>query len=134
MVTERKLGFRGDRLKLTRESATPKMSQGALADEMNTRFAFSDENRIKQQHVSTWEVGFYSPNAEYIAMFAQILDVSTDYLLGVVDEPKGRSPVRDDPSLKDLLAEAVLKDNEGEVLEMLTALMKQKNQRGVSEN
>ena len=63
------------RLKSVREKN--KLSQAALAKKLY----------VSQQTVGKWETGASSPNPETIAKIADILNVSTDYLLGKSDIP-----------------------------------------------
>lgn len=71
----------GARLKLAREKA--KHTQASLAEVMGTN----------PRQVWRWEAGENEPSGEIVARLAQALDVSSDYLLGLSDEPV--SMVRD---------------------------------------
>ena len=45
------------------------------------------EFNVSKQKYSTWETGTREPNMAAIVALADYFDVSTDYLLGRVDEP-----------------------------------------------
>ena len=64
----------GDNLKKIREDAG--LSQKALAEKIF----------VSQQTVAKWERNGSTPNPETIVMIAEVLGVSNDYLLGVVDK------------------------------------------------
>lgn len=65
----------GHRLKTARTRGGH--TQASLAELMNT-----DARQIWR-----WENEEHSPNAEIIARIAQVLEISTDYLLGLTDDP-----------------------------------------------
>lgn len=115
-VTERKIGFRIDRLKALREEIRPKLSQGAVAEAIG----------VLQQDVSGWETGDHTPSDENIVRLADYYGVTTDYLLGKVDERNHESEVRKHPELYDRLWDAVQKGNSAEALELLAKLLKGK--------
>lgn len=64
----------GERLKALRAEAG--LSQKALAAKLF----------ISQQAVAGWELNKGSPNPETVAKISEILNVSTDYLLGCTDK------------------------------------------------
>lgn len=66
----------GQRIKEAREIAGH--TQSSLAELMG----------INHQQVWRWESGKYIPEAEKIASLAKALNVSSDYLLGLSDDPK----------------------------------------------
>lgn len=66
-----------DRLKQVRQLRGH--TQDSLADKMNT----------PKNNISRWEQGKYEPSAEQLTKLAQALEVSTDYLLGLVDDIHG---------------------------------------------
>lgn len=113
-VTERKIGFRVDRLIALRKAVKPKLSQAALAEALG----------VFQQDVSGWEVGDHVPGDENIVRLADYFDVTTDYLLGKVDEPKQESNIRQHPELLDQLWAAVQKKDSVEAMELLARLLK----------
>lgn len=45
---------------------------------------------VKKQTISGWENGRNMPNAERLALLSKELGCSVDYLLGLVDAPRGR--------------------------------------------
>lgn len=73
-MTNKPIGLRGDRLKTAREK------RGFSQEE------FSEEMEIKQQQLSRWETGKQDPSGNALFRMSQILNVSVDYLLGLVDE------------------------------------------------
>lgn len=67
--------MRADRLKATRVRSG--YTQEALAQEIGT----------DKKQISRWEGGIFTPNTETLIKIAQILNISTDYLLGLSDDP-----------------------------------------------
>jgi transcriptional regulator with XRE-family HTH domain len=65
----------------------------------------------KHSNVRNWETRGVLPDAEKLVRLAQVLDTSTDYLLGLVDEPavaNGASPPKPlSPEALEALGEAV---------------------------
>jgi len=45
----------------------------------------ADKVKVSQANVSRWEKGTQDPSTEWIIALAKFFEVSTDYLLGVVD-------------------------------------------------
>lgn len=43
---------------------------------------------VPQERVSEWERGLYEPRLDIIIALSQLYEVSTDYLLGLTDNPK----------------------------------------------
>lgn len=70
----------GERLKALR--AEMGLSQKALASKLF----------ISQQAVAGWELEKGSPNPETLVKIADILNVSTDYLLGCTDQREKKQP------------------------------------------
>lgn len=68
----------GIRLRELRERAGFR-SQQALADALE----------VAQSTVANWERGRREPNYTTTVRLAQLLEVSTDYLLGLTDQPQG---------------------------------------------
>ena len=52
-----------------------KLSQAELAKELN----------VTQRSISSWETGFREPDFSMLERIAVFFDVTTDYLLGLVD-------------------------------------------------
>ena len=52
-----------------------KLSQSDLANRL----------RVNQRTVSNWEKGIREPNIDMLIQIAQVFEVPTDYLLGVID-------------------------------------------------
>jgi transcriptional regulator with XRE-family HTH domain len=65
----------GDNLKKVRE--TTRLSQSQLAELLS----------VSQQTVGSWEVNRTSPPPETIVQISNVLNVSTDYLLGISNVP-----------------------------------------------
>lgn len=70
-----------DRLRYAREELR-KYSQSELAERAD----------LQPSAVSHFETGRRSPSFDNLRRLADALDVTTDYLLGRVDEPKGHAP------------------------------------------
>ena len=70
----------GNRLKEIRN--TKKLSQAKLAEMFN----------VSQQTIGSWEVNRTSPPPETIAQIAGMLQITTDYLLGISPNPDPLSP------------------------------------------
>ena len=75
--------MRGDRLKRIREA------RGYTQDEL------SEMVGVGQKQVWRHESGATVPDGDIVAKYAQVLDVSTDYLLGVSDDQKPNIQVSD---------------------------------------
>lgn len=74
------MGFRGERL---RQARTEKgYSQGALAKKLG----------INYQQIYRWEQGGAEPQPDTIVRLAELLDCTTDWLLGRVAEPNEYAP------------------------------------------
>ena len=78
--------MRGDRLRKVREAQ--QYTQDELAEKLG----------VAVLQIWRWESGKNEPSGEIVAQFAQILNVSTDYLLGVSDVP---SPVNSELSMEE---------------------------------
>lgn len=52
-----------------------------------TQETFAAELGVEKKQVSRWETGSTIPGSDRLAEMAKILDVSTDYLLGLSDDP-----------------------------------------------
>ena len=74
-MTERKRIFRGDRLKWIREK------RGLTQEELNQRLGFGGTQTYR------YETGRADPSTEVLGRLATELGVTTDWLLGLVDEP-----------------------------------------------
>lgn len=55
---------------------------------------------VSQRTVAYWEAGERTPSHAVLTDLAKKLDVSTDYLLGLSDEPKRKEPVITDDELR----------------------------------
>jgi len=52
-----------------------------------TQETFATELGIEKKQVSRWETGSTIPGSDKLAQIAKVLRVSTDYLLGLTDDP-----------------------------------------------
>lgn len=84
-MTKRKLApvarhliFRGDRLRWVREQL------GKTQEEMNALLGFG------AGQISRYETGESEPLPKQLAQMVKILDVTSDWLLGLTDNPEGR--------------------------------------------
>lgn len=68
-------GMRGDRLKALRESLG--LTQGELAEELD----------ISEPQIWRYENGESKPRGDVVIKFATLFGVSSDYLLGLTDNP-----------------------------------------------
>lgn len=90
--------MRGDRLKLVRDDQG--YSQEKLAEMLN----------IGQLQIWRYENGETEPKGEVLARIAKFLNVSTDYLLGLTDDPHGH--LQNDLSEKERRILSALRNNE----------------------
>jgi transcriptional regulator with XRE-family HTH domain len=74
-MPERKRVFRGDRLKDIREK------RGYSQDEIAERLQLGDSQ------INRYEKGKADPSQEVLVRLSRELDVTTDYLLGLTDDP-----------------------------------------------
>lgn len=72
----------------------------ARTEKNYTQLQVADLTGIGNKTISDYERGITQPDAETIALFATLYDVSTDYLLGKSDEKKPRSPKITDEDIK----------------------------------
>lgn len=92
-MTTRKRVFRGDRLRLARVARD--ISQEDLANAIG----------IEQSQVTRYEGGKRDPSPEVIVRIARELEVTADWLLGLVDDPQARLEEKDlSPAERQLLA------------------------------
>lgn len=75
-MADRKRIFRGDRLKLIREN------RGLTQDDLNNRLGFGPAQ------IYRYETGKADPSPEILVRIAVELEVTTDWLLGLVSQPK----------------------------------------------
>lgn len=111
VVTDEEIGFRRDRLKILREE---RGSQATLAEAIGMR----------QKDVSGWEVGDHIPSDKNIVQLARHFGVTTDFLLGLVQERNQKSDIRQNPELLERLWLAVQKNQSLEAFELLTRMLK----------
>lgn len=114
--------FRGDRLKAIRKERN--LSQEAFGDLMSE----GQQSTVPQQLVSQWENGVTDPNAETLFRMARVLEISSDYLLGLTDISNDRYQRKSSKDeLREKLDRALDKGNIGEALEAFTAITKRKH-------
>lgn len=77
-MTDRKRVFRGDRLKTIRET------RNLTQDELAARLGFG------QSQMTKYENGKSEPTPEIIVRLARELEVTSDWLLGLVNKPNER--------------------------------------------
>ncbi|MCL2370573.1 MAG: helix-turn-helix domain-containing protein [Firmicutes bacterium] len=51
-------------------------------------YLLEKEIGLKQKSISNWRRGLANPATDSIAKIAKYFDVSADYILGLIDEPK----------------------------------------------
>jgi len=78
----------GDRLRLLRKK------KGL------TQTEFAERMGMPNQNVSNYERDFRQPDYETLKKFADYFEVSTDYLLGITENPEG-AKIKDSPSSRD---------------------------------
>lgn len=105
-MTERKRIFRGDRLKKLREA------RDITQDELAGRLGFS------QSQVNKYESGRSEPTPEVITRIAREFEVTTDYLLGLVDNTDGHIVSRDLSPLENRLLDMWRRGDFGEMIKM----------------
>ena len=93
-----------DRLKSLRSDM--KMSQSEVARNISLTLGLKD--RIANSTISAWEVGAKTPSFSYLIALANLYNVSTDYLLGVSQNPSGGSEF--EFNMADYVKEIKMKD------------------------
>lgn len=74
----RKRVFRGERLRISREA------KGFTQDDL------ADRASLGQSQLNRYENGKSEPTLDVVIRLAEVLDVSVEWLLGVVDDPLAR--------------------------------------------
>lgn len=76
-------------LRLSRGFATQQAFADALTHHMQTHRQPDDKklHSVSRQQVADWEGGKYTPASLALATIGAVLDVTTDYLLGLVPNP-----------------------------------------------
>ena|SRR5215208_6493347 len=75
---------------------------------------------VVQQQIARWENGANDPSADAVARLAKVLDSTTDWLLGLVDEPHAYSPERELSTNEHQLLEMY---RHGNLVQMITRLV-----------
>lgn len=52
-----------------------------------SQIELAKELQVSQRSISSWETGFRRPDFEMLEILAKFFNVTTDYLLGITDEP-----------------------------------------------
>ena len=84
---------------------------------------------VGQQQIHRWEANKSDPSTDAIAGLAKILDVTTDYLLGIVDAPDERLQAKEfalDPDEKKVV-QAIRNGNFSMLFQTLAKLVKSHN-------
>jgi transcriptional regulator with XRE-family HTH domain len=74
----------GDRLRIARERANLKQTQ------------VKERTGIHNKTLSGYENGVSEPDSQTLATLAELYDVTTDFLLGLTNDPKGKAVQQDD--------------------------------------
>lgn len=114
-MTAKRLGLSGDRMKAARERI------GMTQEDLAARIGKA------QTHIWRYEAGKVNPSSEVLARIAEELEVSSDYLLGLVDEP--HQNVTEEPlsPMQRRLLWALNKGLIPEALEAFTSITKGEN-------
>ena len=59
-----------------------------LKKQGKTQKEFSIVTNIKESAISQWKADGTNPRAEHLAVIAKFFNVSSDYLIGLTDNPK----------------------------------------------
>lgn len=89
-----------------------------------TQEEFAAHLGVSQQQLSRWETGNVAPSYEVIASIAEALDVSSDFILGLVDKPNEYRLGRPLKPVEIRLLWALEKGHIAIAFEALTALTK----------
>lgn len=109
------MGFQGNRLRQIRE--TRGITQEALAEKLGVRI----------QQIWRWESSKTDPAGHFIVKIAESLDISSDYLLGLSDDPAANLTEEELTPMERKLIMAVRQGQIMEALETLTAIHKQED-------
>lgn len=114
--------MRGDRLREIREAR--QLSQKDLGD----------LSGIHQQQIYKYEKGDSDPTADTLTRIAQVLEVSTDYLLGLVDSPNQHLNEEELSPMERKLIQAVRRGLIVEALKTLASLQEGVDQASIPPN
>lgn len=110
-----KSALRTDRLKALREQ------HGWTQRELSQRCGLGDSQ------INKYESGLHDPSATYLKLIAEQLGVSTDYLLGLTDHPRGSYGDVLTPEERNLV-DAYTNGDNATLLEMITQRMRHMGQ------
>lgn len=81
----------GERVRTAREAKG--LGRNMFAMEVNLASRLTEhEARYNEANVQKWETGKTWPRAQNLGAIATVLGVTSDYLLGLTDDPQGHSP------------------------------------------
>jgi transcriptional regulator with XRE-family HTH domain len=66
-----------------------------------TQPVFADKMNVSQSTITSWENDRRNISAEDLKKMANLFDVSTDYILGVTDEPRTKATLQKQAALDD---------------------------------
>lgn len=112
--------MRGDRLKLIREL------RGLSQDDLAQRA------KMHKQQIYRYEKGESDPTSDTILRIAEALEVSTDYLLGLVSEPTGQYREYELSPMERRLIQAIRDGLIVEALESVASISKSINKATIS--
>lgn len=116
-LMDKTAGLSGDRLRRARERIN--FSQEELAAALGTQ----------QQAIQRWEKERVEPSSVTLKQMADVLRVTTDYLLGLSDEPSSHREFEElTPQMRKLVV-LVERGLTIDAIEVLTGLAKQRDQR-----
>jgi transcriptional regulator with XRE-family HTH domain len=87
-----------------------------------TQKELANVSSFTQGQISNWEKGVNVPSSEAIAELATVLNVTSDYLLGLVDIPSAQISEDDLSDDEQLLIQAVRSGHLDEMLKAITAI------------
>lgn len=106
--------LQGERLRKLRDDAS--YTQEELAEKL----------RVHPRQIHRYESGATDPNGEIVARIAKVFGVTTDYLLGLTDDPLGRIDESDLSPLERRLIAAFRRGELSEALDIAAELAKSK--------
>lgn len=88
-----------------------------ISERKITAKKLSEVTNVSTGNISDWKSGRSTPSSEKIILLAQFFNVSTDYLLGLTEEPQSLSPKLSEDKQRLLYMYDLLNDMEkGEIL------------------
>ena len=96
--------------------------------------SFGELLGVSKAQVYRWEKGDNEPSGESVANIARTLDVTTDYLLGLVDDTRSHITEEGLSPQKRRLLMAARSGDLAEILETALSISKRQKQRGIAGN